>query len=515
MKAIMRALLLNMAVAVSFVQAQPAPLREPIKAAAPHEARLKESERFSGKWSGTLQIPGPNGRTRTLPIYLVLKQNGATVAGCGRPNLGELVELTNGKVEGDQVRFDLHAGEAVLCASLIRQADRLVGDLSSPGKPAYRLAVERVSYPTAAQLQTPLAEIDAMVSAELDKRPIGSVTIGIVSGPQLIWSKSYGNADQEKPALANENTVYRIGSITKTFTAALLYQLVQAGTVHLSDPVEKCFPEVKKIQGRYPDAPPITLVQLATHTAGLSGEPDDLPTYLKGPVSEWEKVLIAALPQTRYEFEPGTRHSYSNIGYAILGAALARACGVTYVEAVQKRIFQPLGMEHTSFEPNSNLRQNLSKGYAVQGKEVDSETPQREHEGRGYKVPNGAIYTTVGDLGRFASFLLGEGLETVLKAISLERYLHQQPVQADIELSRGYGQGFKVIRREHFTAVGHTGGVAGYQAALYLDRKAGVAAVVLANVIGTSVSTDDLALRSLDIVAKGKAKSSLTTDEHR
>jgi CubicO group peptidase (beta-lactamase class C family) len=118
----------------------------------------------------------------------------------------------------------------------------------------------------------------------------------------------------------------------------MLHQLAESGKVRLSDPVEKYFPDVKAVRDRFPDAPPITLVQLATHTSGLGREPDDLPTYLKGPVSDWEKVLIAALPHTRYEFEPGTRWSYSNIGYAILGASLGRAIGQPYTEYVRERI---------------------------------------------------------------------------------------------------------------------------------------------------------------------------------
>ena len=114
------------------------------------------------------------------------------------------------------------------------------------------------------------------------------------------------------------------------------------------------------------------------------------------------------------------------------------------------------------------------------------------------------MYTTVGDLARFASFLLGEGPETVLRTANLERYLRQQPVQADLELSNGYGQGFESIRREHFPAIGHSGSVTGYQAALYLDRKAGVAVVLLANVIGSPLNTTDLALRCLDVLGTRK-----------
>jgi CubicO group peptidase (beta-lactamase class C family) len=266
--------------------------------------------------------------------------------------------------------------------------------------------------------------------------------------------------------------------------------------------VEKYFPELKAVQGRSPDAPPITLVQLATHTSGLGREPDNTETYVTGPVAAWEKTLIAALPHTHYILEPGTRYSYSNIGFAILGAALSRAAGESYVDYVSKHIFQPLGMTHSAFERTTQIAPHLSKGYQLTGPngEVDSETPQREHEtGRGYKVPNGAIYTTVGDMARFASFLLGQGPESVLKTASLDRFQLQSPVPADFELTRGYGIGFEVERRENYTAFGHSGAVAGYTADLLMNRKAGVAVIVLSN---GAVNPSSVAARSLDILSK-------------
>ena len=361
---------------------------------------------------------------------------------------------------------------------------------------------KRIVQPTAASLQTQLAEIDKIAAADFGRRSIGSVTVGVVSGKELIWTKSYGDADMEKKTPADQDTVYRIGSITKMFTAVMLEQLVEAGKVHYSDAAEKYFPELKSVQGRYPDAPPITLVQLATHTAGLGREPDDTETYVTGgPVSAWQKTLIAALPHTHYDFEPGTRFFYSNIGFAVLGAALSRASGQPYMEYIPKHVLEPLGMTHSELERNEKMLPHLSKGYQVGPGGVDSETPQKEHDGRGYKMPNGAMYTTVGDMARFASFLLGEGPETVLKAASLQRWLSVSAVPANIELSSGYGHGFEVSRRENYVSFGHSGAVAGYGAALYMNRKTGVGVIVLTNGLG-AVNPNGIALRSLDLLSK-------------
>jgi CubicO group peptidase (beta-lactamase class C family) len=363
--------------------------------------------------------------------------------------------------------------------------------------------------PVTSDLRSAIEQVDAMAAAEFAKDNRGSATIGIVSGAELVWTKSYGYADIEKKTPATKDTVYRIGSITKQFTALMLLQLVESGKVRHSDPVEKYFPEVNKVTGRFAGSPPITLLQLATHTSGMGREPADLQTYLKGSVSEWEKVMIAALPRTKYDFEPGTRYAYSNIGYAVLGAALSRAAGQSFVEYVPQKIFAPLGMSHTAFEPNEKIKQNLAKGYGVQGERMDAETPEREHRGRGYKVPNGAMYTTVGDLARFLAFELGQGPESVLKKATVEDNFRRVN-SASGDLTSGYGIGFQVARRGNLIAYGHGGSVAGYLAAAHIDRASGVGVIVLRNVSGGPFNVSGLAMRALETVAasrRGSGKS--------
>ena len=363
---------------------------------------------------------------------------------------------------------------------------------------------KKLTAPTAAEITARCGAVDSLVAAEFAKHAVGSVTVGVVFGKELIWTRSYGNADMEKKLLADKDTIYRIGSITKMFTALMLEQLVDANKVHLSDPVEKYFPEIKTVPGDFPGAPPVTLIQLANHTSGMDREPADIEKYVQGPVSEWEKTLIAALGHTRFSLEPGTQFSYSNIGFATLGAALGRAAGEPYTDYVPKHIFMPLGMTHTTLVFSPDMQEHLSKGYDVgsDGK-VEFETPLREHQtGRGYKVPNGAIYTTVGDLARFASFLLGHGPDSVLKTAVLEKNLKQSAAQADFTLSSGYTLGGQLTRRDGYVAFGHGGGVAGYQAGFQMNREASVAVIVFANAIGSGIDTDGLALKALDILSK-------------
>lgn len=357
--------------------------------------------------------------------------------------------------------------------------------------PAFAAAQASAAPELTPELRTLAERLDRQATSEFAKDGLGSLTVGLVSDAGLVWTRSYGLADMEKKVPATSDTVYRIGSITKQFTALMLLQLVQDGKVHLSDPVEKYFPEINKVQGRLPGTPPITLVQLATHMSGLDREPEDTETYLKGPVADWEKVLIAALPHTRYAYEPGTHFSYSNVGYAILGAALGRAAGRPYVEYVQQRIFKPLGMSHSFFEPDAQTRPTIAKGYLSEDGKVESETSEREHQGRGYKVPNGAVYTTVGDMARFVAFELGKEEEQVLKKESLEESF-ESLVTANPGFTRGYGTGFQVLRLGDAVVHGHNGGVAGYQAEAFFDRKARIGVVILKSSVGGPFDTSPL-----------------------
>ena len=133
-----------------------------------------------------------------------------------------------------------------------------------------------------------------------------------------------------------------------------------------------------------------------------------------------------------YESKPGKGFSYSNIGYAVLGAALEQASGQPYLEYLPQHIFLPLGMTHTSLVLTPNVQSYLAKGYQTNliGSASSVESDLENRRGRGYKVPNGAIYTTVGDMAKFASFLMGKGPADVLAPSRLLHYQDQIKLQS-------------------------------------------------------------------------------------
>jgi CubicO group peptidase (beta-lactamase class C family) len=142
-----------------------------------------------------------------------------------------------------------------------------------------------------------------MFEQEFADDKAGALTVGLIKEGRLVWTKSYGFIDQRHNIPATENTVYGIGSVKKILTGRMLLQLVDCGKVHLSDRVERYLPEVNSIPKNYPWSPPITLIQLATMSAGLQATTSTVgDPYATGPPSVWQKQLIAALPRTAYVY---------------------------------------------------------------------------------------------------------------------------------------------------------------------------------------------------------------------
>ena len=321
--------------------------------------------------------------------------------------------------------------------------------------------------------------LNAFVAAEFAKDPVGGTTVALVKGNSVVWAKGYGLADIEAQTPATAGTVYRIGSITKPFTAVMLLQLVERGVVKLTDPVERYLPEIKGLSDKPEGAAPVTFEQVATMMSGIAREPDDMSTFLVGSVDKWEQVLFDAMAKTKYAQEPGKGYLYSNIGYAILGASLGRAAKKPYVDYVRESVLRPLGMTTTDFVPTAVIQPALAKGYNMRNGKPDGEQPAREHAGRGYKVPNGALYTTVGDLAKFVGLWVGDGPETVLKRATIEDAFTRMPPGAT------YGIGFMVRRlNDTTTYYGHGGSVAGYLAHMIYHRPSKTGAIVLRNIGG-------------------------------
>jgi CubicO group peptidase (beta-lactamase class C family) len=193
----------------------------------------------------------------------------------------------------------------------------------------------------------------------------------------------------------------------------MLMQLLERHQVHLADPVERYLPEVRRVRGSGAGSAGVTLVQLATMTSGLARDPNDGRRSQTGLPEHWMLTLMAALPKTEYTGQPGAGYRYSNIGYAILGAALARAAKVAYLDYQRRYILRPLGMSSTDFQLTPALHQRLATGVDYDELYRDTlnygDASREVREGLGFRVPSGGLYSTVGDLAKLVSMELGFG----------------------------------------------------------------------------------------------------------
>ncbi len=337
----------------------------------------------------------------------------------------------------------------------------------------------------------------------------GGAAFGIVVAGETVVADGFGFADTEGKTPARADHLFRIGSITKPVTAMAMLRLVHLGEARFGDPVTAFVPELESVENPYSWTPGPSVFQLATMTSGLAREPRNLPRYLVGAPQDWLDTALRALEEVSFEYEPGTRYQYSNIGYAMLGAAVERAAGEPFMAHVGEHLLTPLGMDSSTFFPTPELDGRIAEGATVKDDgSLDAETPAREHAGRGYKVPNGALYSTVEDLGVFLRFLVGvEGapFDGVIPADFRQENLTKAFAAGD--LSSGYGFGFMTRRLDDaggdsFTAYGHGGSVAGYRAAAWIEPQTGAAVVLLRNVGGDGLNLTELSLSALaEVVA--------------
>jgi CubicO group peptidase (beta-lactamase class C family) len=287
----------------------------------------------------------------------------------------------------------------------------------------------------------------------------------VVRRGETVWSGAAGTSDAADPdAVPRPDTQFRIGSITKTFTATLVMQCRDEGLLDLDDPLDKHLPGT-----RHPD---LTVRRMLAHLSGLQREPvGDVWESLRGPSID---DLLSGLEEAEAVLPPARRHHYSNLAFALLGEVVARLRGQPWADVLRSRVLDPLEMSRTTVARQAP--------YAV-GYFIDPYTSRaiEEPEFPGHAfAPAGELWSTTTDLGRWASFIAEPPAE-VLSPDTLEEMCHPQ-VMRDLEgWTLGWGLGFMLHRRGDRVIVGHDGAMPGFLAGLAVRRPEKVGAVVFAN----------------------------------
>jgi len=290
-----------------------------------------------------------------------------------------------------------------------------------------------------------------------------SISAAVLRDGELVWETAVGVADVEGGVEATPDTQYRIGSITKTFTAAAIMQLRDAGKLDLEDTLDR------HVEGA---AHRPTIRRLLSHASGLQRETQD-DSWLTLRFAQPEE-LLETLSQAEMVLPSGARFHYSNLAFALLGIVVERVSGLRYQDYVRERLFEPVGLTRVSFEPEPPA----AKGYLAQPyadgvwDTIGVET--------GAWASAGQLWGTAGDICRWGAFLADPD-EAVLAKESAEEMRTVQVIAEHERWLSGYGLGLELRRDGERILGGHGGSMPGFIARLYFSPKEKVATALLTN----------------------------------
>lgn len=366
------------------------------------------------------------------------------------------------------------------------------GGKGADGRGLARLEPPRFADPgRGAKLAQAFPEVDALMAAAARDGEVPCLAWGVVVDGALVHSGAAGVRDVATKAPCEPDTVFRIASMTKSFTAAAVLKLRDEGKLRLDDPVARFVPELRG-SGPTRDSPELTIRDLLTHAEGF---PEDNPWGDRQLAASQDALtgwLRAGIPRSN---APGIAFEYSNLGYALLGRVVTRASGMRYRDYVDTRLLAPLGMRSTRWEAGAVPAARLTKGYRPEGGGWAEERPL----GDGAFSPMGGLYSSVPDLARWIAFQLeawpprddpdGGPLRraSVREMQQLQRFGgldvdRESPAAPTEATTFGYGYGLGVLHRcDLGEVVGHAGGFPGWGSRMRWLPDRGVGIVALAN----------------------------------
>lgn len=341
------------------------------------------------------------------------------------------------------------------------------------------LAVTGAAQRPAQPNESPVPRLEQVVQSYVTaKQFMGAVLVA--KGEKVLLSKGYGSANLEWDVPNSPTTKFRLGSVTKQFTAACILLLGERGKLELDDPVKKYMPDAPAAWDK------ITIFNLLTHTSGIPSF-TSFPDYRSTEaIHTTPEKLVARFRDKPLDFQPGEKWSYSNSGYVLLGYLIEKISGQSYADFVQQNIFQPLGMKDSGYDSNSSVIARRASGYApsphgpVNAGYIDMSIP----------LSAGGLYSTTDDLLRWEQGLFGGKL---LTPASLEKMT--TPFKED------YAFGLGVRSDRGHKVIDHGGGIEGFNThlAYYPDDK--LVVVALANLNGGAASA---MVPKLAAVARGE-----------
>ena len=294
-----------------------------------------------------------------------------------------------------------------------------------------------------------LSRIDSVVNAEMARTRTPAMSVAIERKGELILARGYGVADLEHSVPAGAETVYRIGSVTKQFTAAAIMQQVEAGKISLQDELTRFLPGYP-LQGNR-----VTIHHLLTHTSGIKSYTSLGPKFWNEASRQdlTDSQMVALFQDQPFDFPPGTKWSYNNSGYYLLGVVLEKASGLSYRRYLRERLLDPLGLRNTSYCDERPIIPNRAQGYEVrEGAVVNDDAISMNTPGAA-----GAMCSTVLDLLAWRRALF---TNRVVNAESLKQMTTPARLNDSSATTYGYGLGTGTL--EGHRSISHGGGINGF-----------------------------------------------------
>jgi CubicO group peptidase (beta-lactamase class C family) len=302
-------------------------------------------------------------------------------------------------------------------------------------------------------------------------------TVLVTEGDRVLLDKGYGMADVEWSIANVPEAKFRLGSLTKQFTATLVLLMQQDGKLKIDDPVTKYLPDAPKTWAK------VTLANLLGHTSGIPSFTDmkEFATWrMNSHTTDEELALFKDKP---LEFEPGSRFAYSNSNFEVLGAVIEKVSGKKYGDLLRDWIFEPLDMKDTGLDSDELVLPKRAEGYIPGPKGLQV----ARSESMSVPWAAGSIYSTTNDLIKWELGLFGG---KVLNADSLKAMT--TPGKGN------YGMGVFIERKDGVKVVSHGGGIEGFNTHLAYAPERQICVVVLSNVNGTA--PDEMGGKLLDVV---------------
>ncbi len=319
--------------------------------------------------------------------------------------------------------------------------------------------------------------VENLVKSELERGILTGVSVALVDDQTTVLAYGYGLADEAKKLPATSKTVYRVGSISKLFTAVSAMQLVEQGKLDLDKPVTDYCSDFR-IVDPFEGAEPVTLRQLMCHRSGLVRE-SPVGGYLD-PNEPSIAESVASLADCVRVHRPKEVTRYSNIAVTVVGHAVARVAEMPFPEYQRTCVLDPLGMGSSSFVRDDRVRPHLAASYMLvadgKGGFKRTESPIFELG----TLPAGNLYSSVEDLAKFLSCLFAKGAaggRQVLKPASIDEMFTPQLTDEN----SGFGLGFNIGEFQDHKLISHSGAVYGFSSSLIGIPELKVGVIVLAN----------------------------------